>query len=149
MVPVSRCKRLVIIVLPFNYQLKTRFWYVFSYATKETNTHRSSLSTRHSSATMCILPTMLGRWKHTTVCMLEQFQRTSHCNGSPWNDTTRKNKINDQIKIKKLPAECFASTNSHDKPEKCQGHNEKNANSEPRRTKTTSVTDAFGCIRLH
>ena len=80
-------------------QLKTPLiWYVFSYATKETNTHRSSLSTRHSSVTICILPTMVGRAEHTTVCILdqlEQFQKLFHCNGPPWHCTTH-NKINDK-----------------------------------------------------
>ena len=74
----SRCKRLVIIVLPFSCPTKDtlqRLRYTFSDATKGTNTHRSSLSTRHSSATMCILPTMPGRAEHTTVCMLEQFHK--------------------------------------------------------------------------
>ena len=60
-------------------QLKTPLiWYVFSYATNETNTHRSSLRTRHSSLTICILLTMVGRAERTTVCMLEQFHKAKH-----------------------------------------------------------------------
>ena len=66
---------IVIIDLPFSYPTKDTPLMCISYATKNANTHRSSLSTRHSAVTIGILPTMAGRCEHTTVCTLEPFYK--------------------------------------------------------------------------